>query len=75
MKIATPDAIAYSPRAAALALGISREHIRLAIKLGDLPAYKLGKCRTLVLRDDLIEWIRRQTILPGLSVLPSGCHA
>jgi excisionase family DNA binding protein len=53
-----PTAICYSPRGAALALGISREHVRLAIKLGTLPAYKLGM-RTLVLRDDLVAWVRK----------------
>jgi excisionase family DNA binding protein len=57
MKV-TPEPICYSPRAAALALGISREHIRLAIKLGTLPSYRLGM-RTLVLRDDLVAFVRR----------------
>jgi len=60
------EAIAYSPRAAALALGISREHVRFAIKFGTLPAYKLGS-RTLLLRDDLVAWVRK---LPR-----SVCHA
>lgn len=53
------EAIAYSPRAAALALGISRDHVLLAMKLGDLPGYKIG-VRTIVLRDDLVSWVRRQ---------------
>ncbi len=53
-----PETISLSPRAAAVALGISREHVRLAIKIGTLPAYKLGN-RTLILRDDLVAWVRR----------------
>jgi excisionase family DNA binding protein len=57
MKV-TPEVICYSPRSAALALGISREHVRLAVKIGALPGYKLGS-RTLVLRDDLVAWVRR----------------
>jgi excisionase family DNA binding protein len=54
-----PEAIAYSPLQAAAALGISRDHVLLAVKLGDLPAYKIG-VRTKILRDDLVAWVRRQ---------------
>jgi hypothetical protein len=31
----------------------------LAMKLGHLPGYKIG-VRTLVLRDDLVAWVRSQ---------------
>jgi excisionase family DNA binding protein len=53
-----PETISLSPRAAAVALGISREHVRLALKLGTIPGFKLGN-RTLILRDDLVAWVRR----------------
>jgi hypothetical protein len=37
--------------------GISRDHVLLAMKLGHLPGDKIG-VRTLVLRDDLVAWVR-----------------
>lgn len=53
------EPIAYSPLQAAEALGISREHVYLAVRIGHLRAYKIG-VRTKILRDDLVAWVRQQ---------------
>ena len=65
-----PEPIAYSPRVAARVLGISRDHILLAMKLCHLPDFKIG-VRTLVLRDDLVAWLRRHV---SQIAEPQFCH-
>jgi len=57
--------IAYSPRAAAVALGIPRAPVLLALKTGDLVAYKIGM-NVKILRSDI-----RYTALSGLPTMHS----
>lgn len=62
MDTATPDRIAYSAREAARLLGVDRARIAAAIATGELPAYRLGRRRYAIRRDDLDAWLARHRV-------------
>lgn len=55
-RIATSDAIAYSPSEVAAKLGVSRRVIDTSIKRGEIEARKFGR-RVLIPRDSLLKWL------------------
>jgi excisionase family DNA binding protein len=67
--IANGDAlrIAFRPREAAKALGISHGHLYVLLARGEIPARKMGK-RTLILGTDLQAFVDRAPIAQFTSV-------
>jgi excisionase family DNA binding protein len=51
--------LALSPAEASEAVGVSESLIRKEIRLGKLPAYKVGR-RTLVIEEELRNWLLRE---------------
>jgi len=41
------------------------EMLRLAIKRGELPAYRLARLKVVVRKEDLVKWILSKPIKPG----------
>ncbi len=53
------DRVAYGVAEAASAAGIRPHHIRLALASGELRSHAVAR-RTVILRDDLVEFLRRR---------------
>lgn len=51
------ERLAYSPKEAAQALGLSPKTVRNLIRAGKLPAVMIGSRRLLVPREGIIRWL------------------
>jgi excisionase family DNA binding protein len=52
------EALAYTRRSAAAAVGVPGKTIDLAIETGELPAIRSGR-RLVILKSDLLAWLHR----------------
>jgi len=55
------ERISFRIRELAQIIGVSAEFIRLQIEIGELPAYKLGKC-VVIQKEDAMTWISKHKI-------------
>jgi hypothetical protein len=69
--IVNDNKLAYDPEGAGDAANLSRSEVYRAINSGELPARKRGK-RTFILREDLIEFLRKLPRLQEDNKTPVG---
>ena len=56
---------ALTARQSAVVYSLSKTTIRDAIRAGELPAFRIGKRRLLILRQDLEQWLRKHQVRPS----------